>query len=80
MVLTAAADDQPALESVRHGHGLLTFRLMKALQGAPEVSQGDQVNLYQVIEYVTRHVEADAAQMGQLQTPTLRGRLDGAPL
>lgn len=80
VVLTAAADDQPALESVRHGHGLLTFRLMEALEGAPEVSQGDQVNLYQVIEYVTRHVEADAAQMGCLQTPTLRGRLDGAPL
>lgn len=80
VVLTAAADDQPALESVRHGHGLLTFRLMEALEGAPEVSQGDQVNLYRVVEYVTRHVEADAAQMGQLQTPTLRGRLDGAPL
>jgi len=80
VVLTAAADDQPAMESVRHGHGLLTFRLMEALQGAPEVRQGDQVNLYQVIEYVTRHVEADAAQMGHLQTPTMRGRLDGAPL
>ena len=59
---------------------MLTFRLMEALQGAPEVRQGDQVNLYQVIEYVTRHVEADAAQMGHAQTPTLRGRLDGAPL
>ena len=80
VVLTASADDQPAMESVRHGHGLMTFRLMEALQGAPEVRQGDQVNLYQVIEYVTRHVEADAAQMGRLQTPTLRGRLDGAPL
>ncbi len=80
VVLTAAAEDQPAMESIRHGHGLLTFRLMEALQGAPEVRQGDQINLYQVIDYVTRHVEADAAQMGHQQTPTLRGRLDGAPL
>jgi helicase len=77
VVLTASADDQPALESVRHGHGLMTFRLMEALQGAPEVRQGDQINLYRVIEYVTRQVEADAAQMGRVQTPTLRGRLDG---
>lgn len=79
VVLTASADDQPAMESVRHGHGLLTFRLLEALQGAPEVTEGNQVNLYRVIEYVTRHVEADAAQMGCLQTPTLRGRIDGAP-
>ena len=80
VVLTAAAEDQPAMESVRHGHGLLTFRLIEALQGVPEVRQGNQVNLYTAIEYITRHVEADAAQMGHQQTPTLRGRLDGAPL
>lgn len=80
VVLTAAADDQEAMESVRTGHGLLTGRLLEAFQGAPEVREGEQVNLYKVIEYVTRHVEADAAQMGHRQTPTLRGRLDGAPL
>lgn len=38
VVLTAAADDQPALESVRHGHGLLTFRLMEALADRPSAS------------------------------------------
>jgi len=58
----------------------MTFRLMEALQGAPQVRHADQVDLYQVIAYVTRRVEADAAQMGHQQTPTMRGRLDGAPL
>jgi helicase len=80
VVLTASAEDQPAMESARHGHGLMTFRLIEALQGAAEVRQRDRVDLYQVIRYVTRQVEADAAQMGHRQTPTLRGRLDGAPL
>jgi helicase len=80
LALTASAQDQAALESARHGHGLLTFRLLEALQGVPEVSEGDQVNLYKVIEYVTRHVEADARQMGHDQTPALRGKIDGAPL
>lgn len=80
VVLTASAEDQPAMESARHGHGLMTFRLIEALQGAAEARQGDRVDLYQVIRYVTRRVEADAAQMGHRQTPTLRGRLDGAPL
>jgi helicase len=79
-VLTASAEDQPAMESARHGHGLMTFRLIEALQGAAEVRQGDRVDLYQAIRYITRQVEADAAQMGHRQTPTLRGRLDGAPL
>jgi hypothetical protein len=80
VVLTASAEDQSAMESARHGHGLLTFRLLEALQGAPEVRRGDQVDLYQAISYVTRQVEADAAQMGHHQTPAMRGRLDGAPL
>ena len=80
IVLTASAEDQPAMESARHGHGLLTFRLLEALQGAPEVRCGDQVDLYQAISYVTRHVEADAAQMGHHQTPAMRGRLAEAVL
>src|SRR5260370_10089603 len=80
VVLTAAAEDQPAMESVRHGHGLLTFRLIAALQGVPEVRQGNQVNLYTAIEYITRHVAAAAARIGHQQPPTLRARPDGAPL
>lgn len=81
VALTASAHLQPALESRRHGHGLLTFRLLEALRGAPEVVEGrDHLSLLSLIEYVIRHVEADALQMGEVQTPTMRGRLDGAPL
>jgi helicase len=80
VALTASAHDQPALESVRSGHGLLTSRLLEALQGADEVREGDRINLYRLVEYVTRQVEADARQMGAVQTPTLRGQLDGVPL
>ena len=80
LALTASASDQPAMESVRSGHGLLTSRLLAALQGAEEVREGDQINLYRLVEYVTRQVEADARQMGVEQTPTLRGQLDGVPL
>lgn len=80
LALTASAPDQPALESARHGHGLLTFRLLEALQGAPEVRDSSLLSLYKIVEYVTRHVEADAKQMGHHQTPTLRGKIDGLPL
>jgi helicase len=80
VVLTASAENEEAHESPRHGHGLLTYRLLESLQGAEEVCDGDQVSLYKLVEYVTRMVGADAAQMGSTQTPTLRGKLDGAPL
>jgi helicase len=80
LALTASAADQEAHESAQHGHGLLTYRLLQALQGVPETREGDHVALFKVLAYVTRLVEADAAQMGKRQTPTLRGQLDGAPL
>lgn len=79
LVFTASADDEEALESQRHGHGLFTYRLLEALQGAPEVVDGEQVNLYKLIQHVTAQVLGDSQQLGQTQTPTLRGQLDGVP-
>ncbi|MGJ6122306.1 caspase family protein [Mycolicibacterium sp. Y3] len=80
LVLTASADDEPALESSTHGHGLFTFRLLEALQGAEDVAVNDQLDLQKLVHYVSQRVIADAAQMGRQQTPTLRGQLDGVPL
>ncbi len=79
VVLTASAIDEEALESPRHGHGLLTYRLLEALQGVPSVRVGDQISLYKLVEYVTEQVQADATRMGYTQTPALRGRLEGTP-
>jgi len=79
IAFTASADNEESLESSRHGHGLFTFRLLESLQGVAEVREGDHLNLLKLIEYVTRHVQADAAQQRRTQTPTLRGQLDGVP-
>lgn len=80
IAFTASADNEESLESARHGHGLFTFRLIQALQGVDEVQEHDRINLIRLIEYVTRHVQADAAQQHRVQTPTLRGQLDGVPM
>ncbi len=80
LAYTASAANEEAHESPRHGHGLLTFRLLEALQGAPEILDGKNLNLLRMLEHVTRAVQADAQQMGRQQTPTLRGQIDGAPL
>lgn len=80
VAFTASAADEEAHESARHGHGLMTYRLLEALQGVPEAMEGARSSLLRLLEYVTRTVQADAEQMGRTQTPTLRGQLDGAPL
>jgi helicase len=77
LVLTASADDEEASESAQHGHGLFTYRLLEALQGVEEVLHGDQIDVLKVVSYVNERVLADAAQMWRVQTPTLRGQLDG---
>lgn len=80
LVLTASADDEEASESALHGHGLFTYRLLEALQGVDDVRRGDQIDMLKVVGYVTEHVLADAAQMWRVQTPTLRGQVDGTLL
>ncbi|MGU3500870.1 DEAD/DEAH box helicase [Mycobacterium sp. C31M] len=77
LVLTASADDEEALESALHRHGLFTYRLLEALQGVDDVRDGDQIDVLKVVGYVTNRVLADAAQLWQVQTPTLRGQVDG---
>jgi replicative superfamily II helicase len=78
LVLTAATSTQRAWESGRYRHGLLTYHLIQALQGVEEVVDAGKVQVYRLLEYVTRRVSADAASgFGKDQHPTLRGQLDG---
>jgi helicase len=77
LVLTAATANQEAWEAVRYRHGLLTHHLIQAIQGAEEVVDGGKIAVYRLLEYVTRRVTSDAATIGKVQQPTLRGQIDG---
>jgi replicative superfamily II helicase len=77
LVLTAATANQEAWETGRYRHGLLTYHLLHALQGAEEVVDGGKIAVYRLLEYVTRRVTSDAATIGKVQQPTLRGQIDG---
>jgi replicative superfamily II helicase len=79
IVLTASAANQPAFEDTGLGHGLLTYHLLTALHGAPEVVTAGKLDLYKLIEHVTRQVIDASAGLGKEQHPTLRGSIDGAP-
>ncbi len=77
IILTASSPTEPAYENKRIGHGLLTYYLLEALQGAEEVQQSGKLAVYSLLEYVTQRVIDAAAQLGKPQHPTLRGQIDG---
>jgi helicase len=77
LILTASTATQPAWEYARLRHGLLTHHLIDALQGAPEVAEGERLPVLSLMAHVTRRVIDTAAANGREQQPTLRGRLDG---
>jgi helicase len=51
IVLTASAANEPAYEDNAIGHGLLTYYLLTALQGAPEAVSAGKLDLYKLIEH-----------------------------
>ncbi len=77
LVLTATAATEPAWEIGQSSHGLLTFYLLEALQGAEEVRDAGKISVYRLLDYVTRRVIDRATQLGRPQHPTLRGHLEG---
>jgi replicative superfamily II helicase len=79
VVLTASNRGEPALETQQFGHGLFTYHLLEALQGAGELAIADPIPLFTLLEYVTGHVVDSAKLLAEVQTPTVYGSVDGAP-
>lgn len=78
LIITASNDKEEAWENATIGHGLLTYYLLQALQGAEEVRQDGRVSVYRLLEYVTQSVKSQAIALGKIQHPTLRGKIDDA--
>ena len=77
LVITSTAATEPAWEIGKFSHGLLTFYLLEALQGAEEVLAAGKISIYRLLEYITRRVIDRATQLGKPQHPTVRGHLEG---
>lgn len=81
LILTASTADQPAWEDPRIGHGYLTYFLLQALLNADGLDEGGQINLYDLLKYVTDRVRSSVSgAVAARQEPTLRGQWDGAVL
>ena len=77
LILTASTATQPAWENSVLQHGLLTYHLLEALQGAEEVREHGKVGMYPLLQHVTQRVTDAASQLGKTQNPTMRGTIDG---
>jgi replicative superfamily II helicase len=76
IILTASGPDEPAWESQKIGHGLLTHFLIEALQGAEEVRSAGKISILKLLEYVSKRVIDAADSYGHPQNPALRGTID----
>lgn len=79
VVLTASSASEPALETQQFGHGLFSYHLIEALQGVGEYAGKDLIPLLALLEYLTVSVLDSASLLGEVQTPTIYGSIDGAP-
>ncbi|AFL52530.1 helicase [Sinorhizobium fredii] len=77
LILTASGVSEEAWEFSSHGHGLLTYYLLKALRGPAEIQEAGRLSVYRILEYVTARVKAAAQQIGKSQNPSMRGQIDG---
>jgi helicase len=78
LILTASRANERAWESQKLGHGLLTYHLLTAIQGAEEVKKAGKIGIYKLLEYVTKRVIDDSTKIGKQQIPTLLGKIDGS--
>ena len=76
LIVTASSSEQPAWESQKAGHGLLTKCFIEALLGPEEIVKGDRVTLYSLLEYVTNRVTDAAKSLSKEQTPTVKFNID----
>ena len=75
LVLAASAENQPAYENLRVGHGLLTHFLLEALMGPEEIMKNEEVTFSNLLSYVQNRASDSAAPFEKRQTPTILGKL-----
>lgn len=79
ILLAACGAGEPALETAEYGHGLLTYHLVRALQGPTELVDNGRINFLAMAALVSRQVLDSAKLIGEEQNPSLYGSTDGAP-
>ena len=79
IVIAASGAGEPALETQEFGHGLLSFHLIQGLQGNEDLIENQAIPILRLFDYVSTRVMDSASLLGEQQTPSIYGSLDGAP-
>ncbi|MBV9872120.1 MAG: DEAD/DEAH box helicase [Frankiaceae bacterium] len=79
IVITASGAGEPAFETAEFGHGLLSYFMIKGLQGTGDLGADDRIPLNDLFSYVMQSVLDAAERMRGVQTPTTYGSIEGAP-
>ena len=77
LIVTASLATEEAFEHRKIRHGLLTYYVLEALQGAEEVRREGAISVYQLADFVTKQVASAADRFGKPQHPAVRGTVDG---
>lgn len=77
LIVTASGAGEEAIEDRKRGHGLLTHFFTDGLLGNTQVTDGGKINIYSLLEFVTSQVKAAASIFRHVQSPTVRGAIDG---
>jgi uncharacterized caspase-like protein len=76
-IVTAARPSEVSLEASDLGHGIFTYYLVRALEGAADANRDGIVSLQELYEWVEQQVTAKSRQVGGNQHPVMKGELEG---
>lgn len=76
-ILTASRASEVSMESPDFGHGIFTYHLGEALQGAGDANSDQIITLSELYQYVSTEVPATAKKFGASQNPVLKGEVTG---
>ncbi|MPZ63583.1 MAG: hypothetical protein GEU93_20355 [Propionibacteriales bacterium] len=74
VVLAASGAGEPALETMRFGHGLFSYHLLEALQGFGHFTTAARLPFYELLGHVTTAVVDSARLLSCVQTPACTAR------
>jgi hypothetical protein len=79
-VITAGAPNEVALELPELKHGVLTYYLLKGLEGAADADKDKVVTAQELFDYVQRNVSDRVRQERGKQSPMMSGSVGTVPL
>jgi hypothetical protein len=77
-IITASRPAEVSIELPDLGHGIFTYYVVRALQGAADLDRDGVVTLQELYQYVEQEVSRKSRAVGGNQHPVMKGELEGS--